>query len=61
MTVGAYLAKVYPTAADQFIASSETASRIFDSLHSYYDHGCDLVGKCGTPGVVLRGLYDDML
>ena len=62
MTVSQYLAKVYPTAASRFAAApvAENAHH-FSSLHSYYDHGCDGLGKCGTPGVMLRSLYDDFL
>ena len=62
MTVGQYLAKVYPTAASRFaVAPAAENARHFASLHSYYDHGCDDLGKCGTPGVMLRSLYADFL
>ena len=62
MTVGQYLAKVYPTAASRFaVAPAAENAHHFSSLHSYYDHGCDGLGKCGTPGVMLRSLYDDFL
>lgn len=62
MTVGQYLAKVYPTAASRFVvAPAAENAHYFSSLHSYYDHGCDGLGKCGTPGVMLRSLYDDFL
>ena len=62
MTVGQYLAKVYPAAASRFaVAPAAENAHHFSSLHSYYDHGCDGLGKCGTPGVMLRSLYDDFL
>jgi hypothetical protein len=62
MTVRRYLINVYPTAAERLeLTPTADNTRFFDSLHFYYDHGCDGVGRCGTPGVMLRNLYADLL
>ena len=33
----------------------------FESLHFFYDHGCDQLERCGEPGVMLRYLYHGLL
>ena len=61
-TVAEYLARVYPSARERLLTMAPDKVRSFyDSLHFFYDLGCDLVGGCKEPGIVLRWLYEPIL
>ncbi|KAL3906431.1 MAG: hypothetical protein SGPRY_010548, partial [Prymnesium sp.] len=62
-TVREYLTRVYPTASSRLHnMKSEELSSFFQSLHFFYDHGCDVVESgCSGPGVVLRYLYRSLV
>eukprot|EP00966_Prymnesium_polylepis_P003654 83760-Prymnesium_polylepis.1 len=50
-TASGYLARVYPTAAERLMTMPiREVESFFESLHFFYDHGCDQLERCGEPG-----------